>query len=293
MEDYGNLFPPELYPPEEELTALLPEHYLPEEDLALPPPEHETRPFYVQSERKTGSVISKVKAYMLTAAVGVTAITGAAAAAQLRESAFREPDKIQIITAAEYVEEYELAYYAQSGEEAERMAEQELWYRVFGALPGESASASFSGIFDDENMLARAFVRDTVYNTEPGGILDLPYYEYTLTLPEDKGGEAKGRIYILDDRESVIVRLRYRGVYSYYIINPDMPELSAPYDVTVGRFGRKTAQVRVFGNGACIDASLKYHDADSSLILRCSSDASMDAGRKPISMVITIINTAK
>lgn len=269
----------------EEFGILPPEYSALSPEITAPPPEYSMDVFEMPAAQKKTGLSAKVKAYILSAAVSVTAVAGAAVRAETKKL-----ETVPRVTVTERMKEHELAFFAYGGESAERMAEQELWCSIFGGIPEENIKPEFRGVFRTRDELERAFKLDTVYHTEEGGILDLPYYEYALELPDKYGGTVQGRVYILERDDVVVARLTFAGRYYYYLIDPAETELHAPYDVSTLNDGSKTARVKVFGNGAKVSYQLKKNDPEQSVIVQVTSRGTGNAGHIPVALVLTVIN---
>ncbi|MBR5114404.1 MAG: S-layer homology domain-containing protein [Oscillospiraceae bacterium] len=163
--------------------------------------------------------------------------------------------------------------YCGSAEEIKAYMAQELWAEFFGVLyrwNGERFEAAhtgeFSGMFGETKapseysgddlvcVVSDAFMRAfSLSEQKPAGegdILDLPYYEYSIALPDGKTA-AEGKVFILEKATQFVVRIGG----SYVIADSD--GLAEGDDLVLQAEPENGAfDADVFGNGVCIAGGL-------------------------------------
>lgn len=223
---------------------------------------------------------AKLRTFILSVMAGASVVAGVKS---LAPELFEEVMPMRE-TAAEYLENYDLAFYSEDAADAERMTEHELWRQVFGA-----ANAPYYGVFESEEALAEALtLRVPEESDETEGAEK--YYEYTLELPVHQGGIKNGYVFMLDKPNSAVMRVEYEGETSYHILDSEAMEINARYDIETSEDGSRHAKISFFGNGASLDTVLDDSQIDSFTVLRCSNERNLSYGKQSFSIIVKVNN---
>lgn len=262
---------------ENEFQLPLPEWERRAPEIKLPPREFSGPKQPVKKEKS-----SRLRTALLTTAAAVAVAT---AAPQYTGPA-----------AWEYLERHPVAYYAQSPEEAEARIEQELWYEIFGTL-GDYVGPCY-GMFGQGGEPTDAFRKAVTVQPElhEEGALGLPYYTFTVDLPDGQGKDGKdffeSTVSLLENPTDVVFSYgdwdSEQDICDYtnitYIIlhgqdsfeKDGMTFLPFPY---IGR----AYWCHVFGNGASI---VGQFEMDGDWLKHVTTEHSRDAGECGLSYLL-------
>lgn len=244
--------------------------------------EEEARPTEDTSKKRRERMKQKLKLYALSTATAVTVAVGISGG-----NARWDMNRLE-----QLLWERPLAYYAESAEQIEYYAENELWYTIFGADAGGN-EREFYGMFGKSLNGPTKQFRDalTVEAVEDGLVdinLGLPFYSFSLVLNDGSGADEKvfssDIILLENERQTVAAWMENGKVHEMLIEGESNPEMAAQpivvesnYDIDYDEHGEHAERVWVFGNGTDIVGVWESDPQRGRILVHATAEHSNDA----------------
>lgn len=243
------------------------------------------------SKKRRERMKQKLKLYALSTATAVTVAVGLSAG-----NSRWDMNRLE-----QLLWERPLAYYAESAEQLEYYAENELWYTIFGA-DAQGNEREFYGMYGKSLNGPTKEFRDAL-TVEPDEnkivdiLLGLPSYSFSLVLNDGSGAEEKlfssDIILLENERQTVAAWMENGEVHEMLIEDDGNPEgaarpivVESNYDIDYDEHGEHAERVWVFGNGTDIVGVWESDPQRGRILVHATAEHSNDAtGKGPAYLI--------